>query len=474
MNRATLETYWVEVRGSYWFIPSVMTVGAIILSFIATSIDGFMGSSWIDDVSWLYANKPDGARALLSTIAGSMITVAGVTFSITIAAVAYATSQFGPRLLTNFMQDRGNQVTLGTFIATYIYCLLVLRTIRSAEELPPGASLPLDEPLAEAFVPHVAILGGLILALASVGVLIYFIHHVPESIHASNVVAHIGRELNEKIDQLFPEMIGYAPPDQEDYDVEEDVPANFLEEARPVQASGCGYISYIDERQLLRAATHHDLLIRLEYRPGNFVTPKRILVFAWPAAHVDEKVEDMINDAFAWSNKRTQTQDVMFLVDEPVEIAARALSTGVNDPFTAMNCMDWLGSALSRLAERGLPPTHRYDEENNLRLIACPITFDMFAEAVFTQLRPYVKSDVNAALHMMKTIAEVIGDVGRDAHRETLLAHATALRRSCQEVLDQQEVELIDARHRVVVQLANKPALYRRLMNQYEWLSGSA
>ena len=190
--RAHLLDLWDTLRSSYWFIPSLMAVGAVVLSVVTTMADGRVGSDWIDGVSWLYANKPEGARTLLSTVAGSMIGVAGVTFSITIASVVYASGQYGPRLLSNFMRDTGNQVTLGTFIATFLYGLLVLRTIRTADEGSGGANPSGD--LTGAFVPHIAILVGLVLALASIAVLIYFIHHVPDSIHVSNVIAGIGRD----------------------------------------------------------------------------------------------------------------------------------------------------------------------------------------------------------------------------------------------------------------------------------------
>jgi uncharacterized membrane protein len=150
------------------------------------------------DAWWASLNQPEGARTLLATVAGSMITVAGVTFSLTILAVSYATSHFGPRLLDNFMRDRGNQITLGTFLATFLYCLLVLRTVRSGSDIfKPGANAAL-------FVPHLSVLVAIALTLASVGVLIYFIHHIPESIHISNVLHRISRELSDKIEDLYP------------------------------------------------------------------------------------------------------------------------------------------------------------------------------------------------------------------------------------------------------------------------------
>ena len=269
---------WDDVRSSYWFIPSLMTLAAGALSVLVVGLDRQVGPEWIQEVSFLYGNKPDGARAFLSTIAGSMIGVAGVTFSITIASVVYATGQYGPRLLTNFMDDRGNQVTLGTFIATFLYCLLILRTIRSADE---GTG---PDVLA-GFVPHIAILAALALTLASIGVFIYFIHHVPESIHVSNLVAGVGRNLRDRADTLFPERIGEAETTREaerDDDATTSVPPTFFDQARRVAADGAGYVKGVDSNVLLELATRHDLLLRVRHRPGDFVAEGDTLVLAWP------------------------------------------------------------------------------------------------------------------------------------------------------------------------------------------------
>ena len=472
--KATLLKYWDGLRASYWFIPSLMSLAAIALSFGMIYLDGVIGTKWLDEVSWLYANKPDGARALLSTIAGSMITVAGVTFSITIASVAYATGQFGPRLLTNFMQDRGNQVTLGTFIATFLYGLLVLRTIRSADEPAPGAVPSAD--VVGAFVPHLAILVGLVLALASVGVLIFFIHHIPDSIHISNVIAEIGRQLNEKIETLFPQTLGQAPPGDADYDAEADVPERFFDEARPVLAGGNGYLEYLDSKGLLKIARKHDLVLRVEYRPGNFVSERMTLLYAWPAERVGDEVAGHLRGTFAWGRQRTQVQDALFLVNELVEIAGRALSPGVNDPFTAISCLDWLGSALANLAHCDFPKAHRYDEEGRLRIIARPLTFEDFTGAAFDQLRPYARADRNAALHMMKTIGEV-GLSVPEAYRAGLLEHATKLRRGCEGeggLGQAEDVELVKDRYRAVTRLLRNVEDGRLMASEQAWLAGSA
>ena len=179
-----------DIRASYWFLPTLLAFAGLTLGLALVIVDSRLGDAWLGRYEWFYGSRPEGARAMLSTIAGSTITVAGVVFSITLAAVTYASGQFGPRLLGNFMRDRGNQATLGVFIGTYLYCLVVLRTIRSAEEI----SADTAGAVRDAFVPHLAMFGGLALAIASTAVLIYFVHHVTSGIHINNVIARVGRQ----------------------------------------------------------------------------------------------------------------------------------------------------------------------------------------------------------------------------------------------------------------------------------------
>ena len=184
-----------NLRSSYWFLPTLLACAGFALGLSLVLVDARLGDAWLGQYEWFYGSRPEGARSMLSTIAGSTITVAGVVFSITLAAVTYASGQFGPRLLGNFMRDRGNQASLGVFIGTYLYCLVVLRTIRSAEE----TSADTGGAVRDAFVPHLAMFGGLALAIASTAVLIYFVHHVTSGIHINNVIARVGRDLINQI-----------------------------------------------------------------------------------------------------------------------------------------------------------------------------------------------------------------------------------------------------------------------------------
>ena len=458
--RAQILALWNDVNHSYWFVPSLMVLAAIALAFGLPALDLSVGGGWIADADWLSANRPEGARNLLTTVAGSMIGVAGVTFSITIASVVYASGQYGPRLLTNFMHDRGNQVTLGTFIATFLYCLLVLRTIRSAAE--DGVN----------FVPHIALLAGLVLALCSIGVLIYFIHHTPESIHVSNVIAEVGESLCDKVDKLFPERFGGHPPSDAP-GVRVALPDAFFDEATRVTAARSGYVQAVDDASLMGGATAHDLVLRLRYRPGDFVVTGDTLALAWPPDRAGD-VEDDIGRAFALGTQRTALQDTRFLFNELVEIAARALSPGVNDPFTAITCLDWLGAALKALAARDHPPACRYDADGALRVVAEASSFTDFLEHVFGQLRPYLAGDPNATQRAFLTMGEVGGRTDADG-RAALRRHADALLAGALEVLPiDADKETLRRRHAQLLQVLTGRVSFEQATAETDWLGGTA
>ncbi len=462
---ARLQAWWDDLRASYWFIPAVMTVLAITLSFASTAFDQMIGQDWVDGFGWIYANKPEGARAFLSTIAGSMIGVAGVTFSITIAAVVYATSQFGPRLLTNFMRDTGNQITLGAFIATFIYCLMVLRTVRSADE--PLGNVPEGAELFTGFVPHFSILLAIGFALLSVAVLIYFFHHIPDSVHASNVTAGVGKELKNKIIHLYPEDAAkdaVLPRDAAAWE-RPDAPGRIVSER-------AGYLQFLSISSLVATAKARDAVIEMRYRPGDFIMPGRTLALVWPLEAADEDMAEAVRGAFSFGRKRTQGQDAVFLANELVEIAGRALSPGINDPFTAISCMDWLAAALGELAQRRIPSEAHRDEEDDLRVLLGAPDFAEFCAVAFGQMRPYAQSDRNAALHLMALLAAAAETTPRRADRETLARHAEMLKTGAAQTLDEQSVAEVAARYDVAAALLKSPEGFDEAAREHRWLSG--
>lgn len=256
MKSAKLGKLWDSLHASFWFVPTLMLVLAIGLSFITIEIDQRRETNIIDKLGWTYSLGPSGSRAILSAIAGSMMSVATTAFSITIVALQLASSQFGPRLLRNFMRDTGNQIVLGTFIATFGYSLMVLRTINGVEE--------------NEFVPHLAVTVGIGLAIASIGVLIYFIHHAAASIEVDRVIKKVGDDLDKTIEQLFPEQIGRSALQQPAAESLAAIPADFDRLSRAITARESGYIQAIDDNQLMQIATGNNLLLRVIAEPIAF------------------------------------------------------------------------------------------------------------------------------------------------------------------------------------------------------------
>ena len=423
MKNIKLGKLWDSLHSSYWFVPTLMAASAIALAFMMLSLDRAGKSGPIEKLAWIYTGGPDGARTLLSTIAGSMITVAGTAFSITIVALTLASSQFGPRLLRNFMQDTGNQVVLGTFIATFIYCLLVLRTVRGDDY--------------NVFVPQLSVTVGIVLAIASIGVLIYFIHHASTSIQAWHVITEVGSDLDKAIDRLFPQKIGYGGAGEKRRWVEE-IPVGFDREASPIFATNTGYLQAIDDDKLMKIAKSKDLLVRIKHRPGKFVVQGSELLRVWPGERVNEKLTEQLNEAFILGKQRTEQQDVEFCVNQLVEVAVRAISPGVNDPFTAIRCIDQLSAGLCRLAEREFPSPYRYDDDNNLRVIVDPVTFAKLTDDAFNQIRQYSKPDVAVRIRMLEAIAVIATHTCNKKDRAALLHHANAIERSSREEVAQE------------------------------------
>lgn len=434
MNNAKFSKLWDSLHSSYWFIPMLMAIGAIVLAFVMVSLDRVGKAGPIEQLGWVYAGGPDGARAVLSAVAGSMATVTATAFSITIVALQLAASNFGPRLLRNFMQDTGNQVVLGTFIATFIYCLLVLRSIHGEDY--------------NLFVPQLAVTVGIGLAITSIGVLIYFIHHASTIIQASHVIMGVSHDLQKAIDRLFPEEIGHSASESQRLIGE--IPKLFAQEAVTIRAVDVGYLQVIDDNALMKLASQHDLLIRLQVRPGQFILTGNELLKVYPREQVDRSIANHLREAFILGKERTEQQDIEFPIDQLVEIALRAISPAVNDPFTAIRCIDRLSVGLSSLAQRQFPSPYRYDETHNLRVIAQPVTFERLVDQAFNPIRQYAQSDSAVTLQLLVAITR-IADANRYATYQSVLRHHAEMilrgsREGLSEEYDRKTIEMCHAK----------------------------
>jgi uncharacterized membrane protein len=416
---------WNRIKASFWFLPSVMAIAAMLLAGAAVVVDeratGWMADEW----GWTFAGGAEGASSVLRTIASSMTTIAGVVFSITLVALSITSSQLGPRLLRTFMRDTPTKFALGTFVATFLYCLLVLQTIRRPEE--------------GGFVPHLSVSIALILAVASMAMLIYFIHHVSVSIRANEIVARVHRELLEVIDKLFPADIGRSGPRTRPHHPEQELMAAFERDAYMIEATEDGYVQFVDGDELMALARQHDVIIRLERRPGDYVVTGRPLLKVWPGERVNDKLVEKARASFALGNERTPGQDIEFSVAQLVEIAVRSLSPSMNDPFTAITCLDRLGSALSRVAQRDTPSPYRLDQDHDLRVIAPPVTFPEIIDAAFHQVRQHCGSSVAVTRRLLQTILVVAAATSRADDRAALLRHARLVAQGAAESMPEEE-----------------------------------
>ena len=447
--KALLLKIWDRLRSSFWFVPAAMACFAAALALSAVAIDEAVADDWLERLGWSYSGGAEGASLLLSTVAGSMIAIAGTVFSMTLVAMSLASSQLGPRLLRNFMRDTANQVVLGTFVATFVYCLLVLRTIRRADEV--------------AFVPHLAVSIGVLLAMLSIGVLIYFIHHVSVSIQADVVVARVGEELEEGIGRLFPGQIGEPGSKASSAPGEAGLPTEFERDARPVGALEDGYLQLIDADALMALASEEDLLLRLERRPGHYLVRGQAMVMVWPGERVNEPLVQQLNDAFVLGKQRTATQDIEFSFYQLVEIAVRALSPGINDPFTAIACVDRLGSALCRLAQRDRPSPFRFDGGGRLRLVAPGSTFAGVVDTAFNQIRQSARSNPAVAIRLLDSIARIACHLRHAQDAACLQRQAAMIVRGARESVPEAEDRLaVEARYVAATQALRASSLARR------------
>ncbi|MUL39288.1 DUF2254 domain-containing protein [Gloeocapsopsis dulcis] len=440
MKNVKIAKLWDSLQSSYLFLPAVIVTIAIALAFTMLTLDRAGYYDPLEKWGWIYTGGTNGARAVLSAIAGSVITVAGTAFSITIVALQLAASNFGPRLLRNFMQDIGNQVVLGTFIGTFIYCLLVLRTVRGE-----GNDY-------NSFVPQISVTVALVLAIASISLLIYFIHHASTIIQVSHVILEVSTEFDRAIDRLFPEKIGQGLSQSGRQVVE--IPTNFDADAYPIKATSSGYLQAIDDEKLMQIACENELLLRLEFRPGKFIVQGRELVMIYPGEQINQKLTKEFRDAFILGRERTEQQDVEFPIHQLVEIALRAISPAVNDPFTAIRCIDRLSAGLSRLAQRNFPSPYRYDDKDNLRVIAQPVTFAGLTDAAFNQIRQYSTSDVAVTIRLLEAIATIALYTQNSRLRAALRRHAEMIKHDSFDGVSQQlDKKDIEERYQAVIKV---------------------
>jgi len=406
-----LLNYWNRLQHSLWFVPVLCTLGGVLVAIAMLWIDHSLKRSW-EDVFWLETTT-NGAQTVLSTIAGGMITVAGVVLSMEMVTLSITSSQFGSRVLRSRLGDRTTQWTIGAFMGTAVYSLVVLKMVRKLGE-------------DNFFIPHLSVMAAILFALGSLMILLYFIHHVAMIAQAPEIVASLADDLRHSMERIFPDKIGDPPPKVNSHQREvTDEEWKALKEGIAIASSREGYIQGIEGDDLISLAVQHDLIIELPKRPGDFLSRGETLARVAALSQIDEtKVIQAINEAFLIGNNRTPWQDVNCSVHELSQMGVRALSPGINDPYTAVNCIDRLSSAMAQLAQRKMPAANRFDHEGHLRLIVDRQTFSSVMHAAFDQMRSYSVGSVAVSQRLMEGYQRIANAVTDEDHADDVLHQA--------------------------------------------------
>lgn len=396
---------WQALRSSYWFIPTLMAMGASAIAYALVSINDIIPPEAVSKLRWLYAGGPEGARSVLSTIAGSIVTVAGTTFSVTIAALALTSSQFGPRLLRTFRRDTGNQIVLGVFLSTFLYCVLILRTIRGTDD--------------GIYVPHFAVSFGVLLAIISLVVLIYFIHHSAASIQVSNLMSLVSEDLMATVKRNL-------RPIEDDPGARLDEPKDVPGEETILKAKKAGYLLRVDYDALVRSAADKKCVVTVHLRPGNLCLSELRLATVHSASTLDEDDAKDFLGHFYIGSERTPEQDPEHGFQQLAEVGVRALSPGINDPFTAMSCLDQLTEGMAEVACRRIPSRFLFDEHGQLRVVAVSFTYEELVVAGFQHIRKAARANREVLAHLSRRL-QVLVERAEDPDLRIALARQLVL-----------------------------------------------
>ena len=401
-NTSILKAY-DAIKTSFWFTPCLILSLTLLGCLSLLLIDLYAG---LDSLSWLnflYHANADITRDLLTTVASSVMTVVSITFSITIVALTNASSQFGPRLIRNFMEDPSTQIVLGVFISLFVYCLVLVRMT--------------DDFAAGAFLPGLTMAGAIVMTLSGILLLIYFIHHVSLNLQSDSVIDNVYSELQSSISQIFKQQ-----KMEEDTDTPTDIKQTQATKSEvkkreqfKFQSQSCGYIQAINYADLTNVMRKLDGHLNVLVNPGDFVV-NRMVVMTSDIEQFSKEDEQTLHECFTLGPKRTPIQDPEFAVHQLVEIALRALSPGINDPYSAIACIDKLTAAICDLTQKNFPEGITYDNNGTERVTYKTTSFENLANIAFNQIRQYSQSCLAVQLRQIEGIIRIAEQANHSTH----------------------------------------------------------
>ncbi len=414
-GQAYLEADWRReaLRTNLWVVPVLETL-VIVMLFAGTYVtDRAAYDGHIRLPTWVLNGTADTARLILTSVAAAIITVVGIVFSITIVVLTLASTQFGPRMLRNFVRDVGTQVALGAFVASFCYAMITLVSV--------GGGSHGD------FVPHLSITVTLILTLADVAVLIYFLNHVASMIQLPVVIAGIAATLAAEIAAL--DRDARSDVSAEHGPSCEELLTRIADFGVPIRTPRGGYLQVIRIEKLVKVAAKAHAVVQLPFRPGHFLVAGQVMAWVWPPEAVGA-VEEALALGHVAGAYRTLPQDLSFGVDQLVEIALRALSPAVNDTFTGMTCVDWIADCLCRISTSWRPQRVRRDAQGHIRVIAYQPDFDRLVHRAFATIRQAAAGMPAILIRQLEALAKVIEQTPDQGRRTILVRQAEAIQRA--------------------------------------------
>src|SRR5271157_5209314 len=427
-----------NLRGGFLVRPLIITltlgcVGAV-LSFLEELVPGF--SDFVPTVLFPTHADPQVAQVILAGIAASIMTVVSIVFAILLMTLTLASMQFSPRIIVSFSRDRVTQWTLGIFLGTFSYCM---------------AALPTAHSLPQPFAPVATVLGAMVLALVCVGLLLFFIHHISQAISVNHIVDRSAAETEAMIDEIMPRPHRSNHPNHL-----KDAPLRPSSSEVAVLSNVSGYIRFIDKRRLVAVAKHYHVSIRVLRRVGHFVPAGIPLMMVSKGNRLPPEGTAELLAAFDCGPTRTLQQDVEFGVLQIVDVALKAISPAVNDPTTAISCVDQLSRILIRFASREPPEDLLYDPPGIVRASIGWIHFERLLEAAFEQIRMYSKTDVAVSLRLLRALGDIAASTPDPEFRRILGEQGVRTVAGCAEKLGEEEMRELRVR---LAALENFPAI---------------
>ena len=409
-----LTARWSEaLRAQLWPLPTMAVIAAVALGTGLPLLEAAGHGDLPPVVSeLLFSGGPDAARSILQTVAGSLITVTSLTFSLTVVTLQLASSQFSPRLLRTFTSDRFVHVTLALFLAAFSYALTVLRSVRDSSPTEAG------------FVPEIAVTVAFVLTLASVIGLVLFLAHLTREIRVETMLRRVNHETQATITKVF-------PPERIFPEADLKAPGDAL----LISPHHSGFLTSTDTKALLHAAGKSGAIIRIDRAPGAFLVEGVPFATAWsakPAATLSSEDHDQlnasVNGAVTTAFERTHVQDVGFGFRQLVDVAVRALSPGINDPTTAVHVIGHLSVLLCRAAGRNAGNQHFADEDGQLRVIQTQPTLEALLDISLTQPTHYGVADPMVAKRLLQLLQELSWCDKEGRYGMEIAAHLSRLR----------------------------------------------